>query len=256
MSLLELDASIADFGQLEKLHGIGSNIRNRLEKRFVDDGGSVPRLPLTIQPLPAEPAPKRQRTAVVKEYVPAFRSGPYAMLIALHLEKHCSDTKGYLLKQEIVSRGQSYCLSPMDEGPFCPIQGAIKTLIAKGLVEKWSVPARFTLTDTGIELAERLWNSGERRSSAPMPESPPSTDDEQVEIAPLRITDFETFTLSQFDIILLVDTREVKSREDRDFIINRLQSAGIPSEQRCLELGDFMWIARAKSNIRMKTETF
>ncbi|PJF18267.1 Angio-associated migratory cell, partial [Paramicrosporidium saccamoebae] len=253
MSLLELDASVTDFGQLEKLHGIGSNIRNRLEKRFVDDGGSVPRPPQTI-PLVVEPAPKRRRAAVVKEYVPAFRSGPYAMLIALHLEKHHPNPKGYLLKQEIVSQGQAYCLSPMDEGPFCPIQGAIKTLIAKGFVEKCSIPARFSLTDTGVELAERLWNSGERRSSAPMPESPPSVADEEVEMNPLGSPDFETFTISQFDIVLLVDTREVKSREDRDFIINRLQSAGIPSEQRCLELGDFMWIARAKPHVHYIVE--
>lgn len=58
----------------------------------------------------------------------------------------------------------------------------------------------------------------------------------------------EWFSLQQghFDIILMVDTREVKSREERSHIVEKLDAAGIKCEQRSLELGDFLWVARAK----------
>lgn len=47
-----------------------------------------------------------------------------------------------------------------------------------------------------------------------------------------------------FKIKLLVDVREIKSREDRNLIITKLADAGIDAEQRNLELGDFLWVAK------------
>lgn len=279
MSLLELSEPIASLKDLVKLHGIGPNIRSKIEKKFSEDKGSSPPLSQQILsgPSPATPntgggielnrekatlPPNQARKSNTREYLPAFRSGPYAMLIALYLDSLESSSKGYLFKNEIISLGQPYCLTPMEEGTFSPIQGAIKTLTAKGLVKKSSIPARYSLAATGMELAERLWNSGERRSSAPppvvggIPSSSPIAERE-VHHSNLEVSNsepFETFTLNKesFDVILIVDTREIKSREERDFIINRLTEAGVLCKQRTLELGDFLWVARAKDGIRTR----
>ncbi|KAH1492373.1 Crossover junction endonuclease mus81 [Aspergillus fumigatus] len=49
---------------------------------------------------------------------------------------------------------------------------------------------------------------------------------------------------NSFTIQLVLDTREVRSSKDRDYIANELSKKGITPEVRALELGDAMWIAR------------
>lgn len=51
-----------------------------------------------------------------------------------------------------------------------------------------------------------------------------------------------------FEILLIVDTREVRSKEDRTFIQQKLIENGIHCLSRVMELGDFVWIARRKDN--------
>lgn len=272
--MLQVPAQITNFRDLEKLNGIGPSIRSRLEKRYVEEFGGLPdaalaaaAAPTTLNdaPLNTTTCQKRTRTSRNKEYVPAFRSGPYAMLIALHLEGLRRDSRGFLFKDEIISIGQPYCSAPMDEGTFSPINGAIKTLISKDLVHKRSSnPAKFSLTLDGSFLAERLWNSGERRSSAPLPEIPEArdavllsdnaSDDSGIALeaaSPAAQEQLEIFSLAKntFDVVLIVDSREIKSREERTHIVEKLSSYGIKCEQRSLELGDFLWIARAKAAI-------
>lgn len=268
MSLLEHPHPIVQMRELERLKGIGPNIRSRLEQRLKTDAGGAASVsaPGSAPPEPAivsasvESAPKARKRSVkapARPYVPAYRSGPYAMLIALYLDLHGRNPQGHLTRQEIISHGQPYCALPMDEGIFSPIQGAIKTLIAKELVRKLpAAPPRYSLMEGGVELAARLWNSGERRSSAPLTPiaaSPPPRTGPSVAGRSVSDTDrFEEFALApgSFEVVLLVDTREIKSREERDFIVNRLNSAGIRSESRNLELGDFLWVAKAKPGTR------
>ena len=275
--MLELSASISDLKELEKLKGIGPGIRSKIERRLAVDGRRL------LNPMPdsivqtdehylstlvidkSQPeASKRRKVTKTKpktEYIPRRRSGPYAMLIALHLDSLDINSKGYLTKGEIIQRGQPYCTSAMDEGTISPIQGAIKILTAKGLVNKVSIPARFSLTDAGIDLAERLWNMGEAFMIA-------KTDQGDLVTAETRFTTiesvendgivlnsspevhFENFCLrkGEYDIVLLVDTREIKSRDERNYIVNKLDEAGVQCEQRSLELGDFLWIAQSKTN--------
>ncbi|KIY43487.1 hypothetical protein FISHEDRAFT_62570 [Fistulina hepatica ATCC 64428] len=49
-----------------------------------------------------------------------------------------------------------------------------------------------------------------------------------------------------FDIVLVLDNREVKSGQHRDGIARDLQKKGIPVEQRELALGDVCWIAKRR----------
>jgi crossover junction endonuclease MUS81 len=49
---------------------------------------------------------------------------------------------------------------------------------------------------------------------------------------------------NSFTVQLVLDTREVRSSKDRDYIANELSKKGITPEVRALELGDAMWVAR------------
>lgn len=202
-------------------------------------------------------APTRKTTSAgtkkKRDYIPAYRSGPYAMLIALLLEKQRPNSKGHLLKDEICPLGQPYCSVVMDEGTFSALSGAIKTLVEKELVQKWGTPAKFALTELGAELALKLWDSGERRSS--MPDPIKRRADEEVVEPPKFLPGSSEFqpccwSAHSYDIVLLVDVREVRSRDDRDFIIERLCQSGIKAEQRNLDLGDFLFVARLKQSHR------
>ena len=53
-----------------------------------------------------------------------------------------------------------------------------------------------------------------------------------------------TIPPGSFTVELLLDTREVRSRVDRDYIQNQLLRHGIAPTTRALELGDCLWVAR------------
>jgi len=55
-----------------------------------------------------------------------------------------------------------------------------------------------------------------------------------------------TFEPNSYDLILLLDTREMKSTKERDFLIAGLQRNEVRCEQRSLIVGDFLWVARHK----------
>jgi hypothetical protein len=60
---------------------------------------------------------------------------------------------------------------------------------------------------------------------------------------------FESFVKKSksFEVVLLVDQRE-RSRNDRNLIYQKLSKKGIKTEQRNLELGDFLWIVKNELN--------
>ncbi|KAF9975702.1 Crossover junction endonuclease mus81 [Actinomortierella ambigua] len=48
----------------------------------------------------------------------------------------------------------------------------------------------------------------------------------------------------QYEVCMVVDNREVRSREDRDYIEQKLLGFGITVLKRPLEIGDYAWVAR------------
>jgi hypothetical protein len=53
-----------------------------------------------------------------------------------------------------------------------------------------------------------------------------------------------------YDIILVMDTREIKNRRDEDAICKGLSDWGIRVDVRALRLGDIAWIARLKDGVQ------
>ncbi|KAM3162087.1 Crossover junction endonuclease MUS81 [Lachancea thermotolerans] len=57
---------------------------------------------------------------------------------------------------------------------------------------------------------------------------------------------YELWDPATYDIILIIDHREVKSKGDREFFANQLKEKGVAVEVRSLSLSDMVWIAKHK----------
>ncbi|KAK3546636.1 hypothetical protein QTP70_031438, partial [Hemibagrus guttatus] len=99
-----------------------------------------------------------------REYVPQKRSGGYAVLLTLYRHSQIPNSKGFMFKSELQTEAQSLCdksFTVPDLGSKYTAWSSVSTLIQKNLLLKTHNPARYSLTELGIALAERL-ESGER----------------------------------------------------------------------------------------------
>ncbi|KAK0657386.1 ERCC4 domain-containing protein [Cercophora newfieldiana] len=102
------------------------------------------------------PAKKPRKT---KPYVPTYRSGAYALVLALSLQDE-NDTVG-LTKTALIDAAQPYCeasfTAPPDPTSYYTAWNSIKTLEGKELVYERGRPLkRYCLTDEGWEVAKRI----------------------------------------------------------------------------------------------------
>ncbi|XP_048735319.2 crossover junction endonuclease MUS81-like [Ostrea edulis] len=111
-----------------------------------------------------QPPRKRPRSGIgigsgEREYIPAYRSGPFALLITLNRDRQSANGRGFMTKSDLCSQAQ-----PLAEKSFTVADPSCRytawssmgTLIKKGLVVKESSPAQYSLTEAGCELAHRL----------------------------------------------------------------------------------------------------
>ncbi|ORY83670.1 putative DNA repair protein Mus81 [Protomyces lactucae-debilis] len=207
----------------------------------------------------ATKAPKAPRA--VKPYVPALRSGPYAILIALS-----DPNSGRSMTQaEIIRLAEPHCDGSFqvasDGKGYYTAWASMKTLVAKGFVEKQGRPQKYSLTDDGFAIAVRIRSSAdpslnlrlpdaERRlataTQAPASSAAGSTR-QVVDAAAFDIT--QSFTpviipAGSFKVQLVIDNREVITQKDRDFIEASLYKSNIELIQRSLKVGDALWIAK------------
>ncbi|KAI8621465.1 hypothetical protein BC830DRAFT_1163692 [Chytriomyces sp. MP71] len=218
---------------------------------------------------PAQPAPKRSRRV---EYVPKYRSGAWAILVSL---KHGPT---FMNKHEIIKAGQDHADKPLD----APAAGgntmytgwsSMKTLKEKELVIAQGNPPQFSLTEEGHCLVDRMLASAANRPQRAV--SSESESEAETVLAsqtstrlshayspPFRQPSLEpampkpavmgprknvTLWPGEYEIVLILDTREVKNGRQRSFFYDGLQAKGVKVEQRMLDLGDVMWIARPKT---------
>ncbi|KAL2161545.1 hypothetical protein VTH06DRAFT_8107 [Thermothelomyces fergusii] len=270
---------------------------------------------------PEEPERAAKRARKAKPYVPAYRSGAYAIILAL--SKPGQEVVG-MPKAELIREAQPYCdtsfTAPSDPGGFYTAWSSMRTLLQKELVYERGRPLkRYALTDEGWEVAKRIREvtaptatstaaaaaaaatlgvpvaaSGPSRPNIPPPPAPSArpesitvvvdddddddndddndSDDEgggggeedgKKDGASPKApgdSDFKdvvadggaalpTFTPIRlapgtFTVELVLDTREIRSRTDRDYMQEELAKLGVKATVRALELGDALWVAR------------
>ncbi|KAF9941355.1 Crossover junction endonuclease mus81 [Mortierella alpina] len=102
-----------------------------------------------------EPKPKKPRQKS-KPYVPTYRSGPYAILLAL-LDAKETNGENCLTKHQITSQGQIYCdasLTNPEHGKFYTAWNSMKTLLGKNLV--YQSGHKYYLTEEGATIAATM----------------------------------------------------------------------------------------------------
>ncbi|KAH8905375.1 crossover junction endonuclease MUS81 [Coniochaeta sp. PMI_546] len=112
-----------------------------------------------------QPAKKPRKT---KAYVPAYRSGPYAILLVLAILDE--DTKRGLSKADLIEAAQPHCdasfTAPADATKFYTAWNSMKTLQTKELVYQRGAPLkRYCLTDEGWEVAKRVKEIAQQRNA-------------------------------------------------------------------------------------------
>ncbi|CAG8819013.1 14376_t:CDS:2, partial [Gigaspora margarita] len=301
------------------LSGIGPGICQRLEMRLKqhceETGQPVPQRPDELPTLSKskkskksnsqdnlscddEPEPKRQKTtAAPKVYVPKYRSGAYAIMLALYKSSEI-DSNSSMTKTDLIKEAQRYCDASFDipsgKQKFYTAWNSMKTLLDKNYVYKNDYPSRFSLTESGMLVARQIVQTASLQGNDPFSESGmlvarpivqtaslqgndpfleknhttekdpiiidlvESSDEEsdQVGTASNSLNNFKPIVWEPgtFEIVLILDTREVKLKKDRDYIKDTLQDKGINLSVRNLELGDVIWVARKKKTSSSATD--
>lgn len=211
----------------------------------------------------AEQPAKKTRKA--KPYVPALRSGAYALLLGLATANENSNQG--MTKAHLIEIAQPYCdasfTAPSDATKFYTAWNSMKTLVQKDLVYEHGRPLRkYALSEDGWEVAKRIQNTLPGSAQTVMafagPAGETTADEEEPTVAQQRSTLYGQFTdndgptepitlpPNSFTIQLILDTREVRTSTDRDYIANELMKKGITPQVRALELGDAMWVAKCR----------
>ncbi|CAM4515995.1 unnamed protein product [Leuciscus chuanchicus] len=102
---------------------------------------------------------KEKGTRKRREYVPQKRSGGYAVLLTLYRHTQMPGSKGFMFRNELQTEAQPLCdksFTVPDLGCKYTAWSSVSTLIQKDLLVKTHNPARYSLTDQGLALAERL----------------------------------------------------------------------------------------------------
>ncbi|KFH43603.1 Crossover junction endonuclease-like protein [Hapsidospora chrysogenum ATCC 11550] len=284
--------------ELQQLKGFGPKLCERLteqlRKHCHESGLPMPEHPQArkaalkiregAQEASGTASKKAKKPRKPKSYVPAFRSGAYAIILGL-----ASQDEGSLVgmtKADLIEVAQPHCdasfTAPSDPTKFYTAWNSIKTLMEKEFVYERGRPLRrYALTDEGWDVARRIketpqWqaenaNPGQGLQSRPQPEP-------QVNIArgepsvvaappePAAITSsFQNVVADgppvsddtglpnfipirlrpgSFSVHLLLDVREVRAKTDRDYMKEELAKQGVTPIMRSLEVGDAQWIAR------------
>lgn len=284
--------------ELKQLKGFGPKLCERLteqlQKHCEQNGLPMPEHPQSKRPARGpgdgdqaggDPGTRQARKPrKQKAYVPALRSGGYAIILGLSTQD--DDSHVGMTKDELIEVAQPHCDSsftaPSDPTKFYTAWNSIKTLIQKELVYERGRPLRrYALTDEGWETARRIKETSQCQaesgiglgqpqtrpapaSAAPGPSQqvPASVEPEADAAGPSSasnlvadgpivsgedgLPDFAPITVSpgQFSVRLLLDVREVRSRTDRDYMKDELARRGVTPIMRSLEVGDAQWIAK------------
>ena len=281
--------------EAQQLHGFGPKLCDRLTTKLREHCQQEG------VPMPEMPHRKRKRTVSQdnnddngdvlsppkkvrkqKAYVPALRSGAYALVLALSTLDE--DSFGGLSKLELIELAQEHCDSsftaPSQANKFYTAWSSMKTLENKELIFTRGRPTvRYGLTEEGWEVAKRIKKTldpsqgrledfaivspkGNRQEASNFMNLSPSAQRSRAQPANSAIKpavpdlvpqgssselpNFTPITLppGTFTVEMVLDVREVRAKSDRDYMQNELIKKGVTPIMRALALGDILWVAK------------
>lgn len=227
-SVCEHAGEIKSGGDAVRLPGIGPGIAAKIDSRLGPLRTAPIAAPSTMavdnSQVPTARKPRRPR-----KYVPAFRSAPYAVLMAL-------GTAETMSRSAIASKAHEfYGGNVILQDDRTTLSAALKTLQTKDLL---TVQGGFyTLTEAGLELALRI------NPDLKQPAAAASSNDAGIERVVHGIREFPA---DQFEVHVLLDCREIVSRTERDAFVQKLAHAvsPVPVQVCQLSVGDVCWVGR------------
>jgi crossover junction endonuclease MUS81 len=271
-NLLEYEGPLSKPTDLKQVKYVGpktiENFTKRLHKYCLEYGYNYPN-----EPLPASSTSESKKRTnssnandgdeestkkkTKRTYVPRKRSGGYAILLVL-LEFD-RDERG-MSRDAISSNATPYCSSSFENNPGAnqlhSAWNSVKTLINNELVRSQGRPVKYFLTEEGKTLAQNLkatdniifrneMNSPERARQMGSTERPVIAPQNRP-IYRYEGVPYHFWEKGTFEIIFIIDSREVRAKTQRDYFLVKLQQHGVKSETRALTVGDGLWIARNK----------
>lgn len=231
------------------------------------------------------PSPvKKSKPRKKQTYIPKFETGPYGIILAL-ATLHEDEGNG-LTKAEVIEIAQPYCnasyTTPMKQGSFFTAWSGMKILQDKELVFGKGRPStRYNLSDDGWDLAKRILATVDPgKGIHQMFKGKAAEDDSFQDIGsdaegdnagsskassksgvPEVVAQGKTVTSVEvlpkvipimvepgsFTVELVLDIREIRSKNDRDYMEKNLIKRGIKPIMKALDLGDILWVAKLNS---------
>lgn len=199
------------------------------------------------QSYPFAPPPPPQKKKK-RDYIPKYGSAAYHVLTTMLLNELQDAASQQGIGQSELQRLMKPRVQNVLEGAVSrstPAVGlALRTLCEHDCV--YSKNSRYFLDDVGRDLGVRLL-----KASGEWDENLASC---RVE-SPEAVTMAEDYTVDQwlpgdFKTKLLVDNREVASKNDRAGLVNDLRGLGLDLDVQTLTLGDCVWVAEHRSGRR------
>lgn len=261
--------------QLQELRYIGPKLcemlENRTRKYCKAQGIAMPENPKAVASFvsPSNDNARAGRTNSkgqrTKQYVPRYRSGGYAILLALRKNERKTKRGEGMTKAPLIDIARDFCDSEFEAnhntGTHYSAWNSINSLIKHDLV--YASKKRFStyyLTDTGREIADRLRDVTKEKAPTQLNQmwSSPVNSDANNSVAgvtssPLSrsgdtSTSSASFTTSYwspgtYDIKLIVDNREVRMSTDENLLQKECEREGVSVELAPLAVGDALWVA-------------
>lgn len=198
------------------------------------------------------------------KYKPVYRSGGYAILIALfEASSECSEP---LTKEILIEKAQRYSeesfIRPKPQ-TFYTAWSSMSKLISKGLVNKIrDEKVKYSLTEDGIKLAKELLEDNknvptvndiifnDKPSTSHIRENVVINNNEVGHSSSNICDSLIEMTADSFEIILLIDKNETSglSKKNDPTVAQFNKYPDLKHEYRSLKVGDFTWIAQHKTN--------
>ncbi|XP_077356145.1 structure-specific endonuclease subunit MUS81 [Festucalex cinctus] len=256
--------------------GICKILDSKMQQHYRECGGDVAvrreaSPPVDVYDESAGPSMKEQKKGKgmtkrkKKEYAPQKGSGGYAVLLTLYRHSQNAGSKGFMFKMELQAQAQHLCdksFTVPELGSKYAAWSSVATLIKRNLLMKTHNPARYSLTEEGVSLAQRL-DLATCASKAALEDEDDEDEEESCPVAiDLTASDEEDdneedkvppsnggrLLAGTFDIVLCVDVSETTggNRQCKQELVTELQRSRVNFDIRKLNVGDFLWVAREK----------
>nr|CAG8573282.1 2604_t:CDS:2 [Entrophospora candida] len=215
---------------------------------------------------------KRKKATSSKTYVPKYRTGPYAIMVALY-KSYKDELTHSMTKSDLLREAQKYSDTSFEVSnnrrKHYTAWSSVKILLERDYVYKSGCPSRFSLTDIGMSVAQQMADiqieQGHEAINT-VDENQLNSNDEKnvnesdtIEIKESVASNTEGKQQGAIEIEDNLTAEPVLTLEpycsnninlpnydfeDRDFIQDALINRGVKLSVRSLELGDVLWVAK------------